>query len=105
MKVLIAEDDTTTRTILDALLKKWGYSTQQAPDGTTAMMLIRGNEAAPLLLLDWMMPTLDGIEICKRIRERGNTAYIILLTSKYQKENLVEGLEAGADDYISKPFD
>ena len=106
MRILIAEDDLTSRTILQAILAKWGFTTVTAGDGLAAWTILEGPEAPRLILLDWMMPGLDGVEICRRVRETGTTQppYIILLTALGETNRIVEGLRAGADDYITKPY-
>ena len=107
MRVLIAEDDSISRRMLEAFLVKWGYEVQVATEGEEAWGVLQGNDAPRLAVLDWMMPGRDGIDICRSIRQRKGRAYIyiLLLTARGQKEDIVEGLEAGADDYVTKPFD
>ena len=107
MKILIADDSIVSRHLLEATLRKWGYDVAVACDGQQALDLLQGDEAPALAILDWMMPGLTGLEVCRRIRQRSREPYIyiLLLTSKSQKEDLIEGMEAGADDYITKPFD
>lgn len=107
MKVCIADDDLTSRTVLQAILSKWGYEVTSAADGTEAMAVMTGEDAPSLAILDWMMPGMDGVTLCRKLRglEKEMSVYIILLTSKSEKEDIVRGLEAGADDYIVKPFD
>ncbi len=107
MKILIVEDEPISRRLLEVSLRKWNYEVVAASDGREAWELLKGPEAPNLVISDWMMPHMDGLELCKRIREserRGYT-YLILLTSKGRKEDLIKGLEAGADDYLIKPFD
>ncbi len=106
MNVLIAEDDAVSRHVLETTLRKWGYEVVVRSDGTEAWKVLCEPFAPRLLVLDWMMPGLDGTEICSRLRERedGSSFYILLLTAKTQKEDIVAGLQAGADDYITKPF-
>jgi len=104
MKILIADDDATTRLIMEAFVTKWGHSPVVVADGGAAMMALRSKDAPPVAILDWMMPGLDGIEICRRLREVQKNTYIILVTSRDDSASLVEGLEAGANDYIRKPF-
>jgi diguanylate cyclase (GGDEF)-like protein len=108
MKVLIAEDDATTRFMLEATLARWGYEVVATGDGMDAWRRLVEPEGPPLAVLDWMMPGMDGLEICRNIREMNHAEeaykYLILLTSKRSTENIVAGLEAGADDYVSKPF-
>jgi diguanylate cyclase (GGDEF)-like protein len=105
--VLIAEDDPVSRHLLKATLSKWGYEVLVAEDGQQAWDVLQSGDSPNLVILDWMMPNLDGLELCRRVRDddQGQYIYIILLTAKGTRENLVEGMEAGADDYIVKPFD
>jgi diguanylate cyclase (GGDEF)-like protein len=107
MRVLIAEDDSISRRMLEAFLVKWGYEVLAVTEGEEAWCFLTGNDAPRLAVLDWMMPGRDGIDICRSLRQRKGRAYIyiILLTARGQKEDIVEGLEAGADDYVTKPFD
>lgn len=107
MKILIADDSIVSRHLLEATLRKWGYDVTVACDGGEALELLERDDAPGLIILDWMMPGMTGVEVCRRIRERDSEpyTYILLLTSKSQKEDLIEGMEAGADDYITKPFD
>lgn len=106
MKVLIAEDDAVSRRLLEATLMRWGYEVIVTRDGDEAWQALQQADAPPLAILDWMMPGLDGVEICRLVRQRGHEPYIylILLTTKSLKENIIEGLDAGADDYLTKPF-
>jgi len=107
VKILIADDSIVSRHLLEATLRKWGYEVMVACDGAEALDLLQREDAPALIILDWMMPGMTGVEVCRRIRERDSEpyTYILLLTSKSQKEDLIEGMEAGADDYITKPFD
>jgi diguanylate cyclase (GGDEF)-like protein len=107
MKVLIAEDDSISRRMLEAFLVKWGYEVLVAREGEEAWGVLQGNDAPRLAVLDWMMPGRDGIDICQNLRQRKGRPYIyiLLLTARGQKEDMVKGLEAGADDYVTKPFD
>ena len=106
MKIMIAEDDLTSRSIFKAVLGKWGYDVMEATDGDEAWALLQKADAPRLMVLDWMMPGRDGATLCRdlRARETSNPVYIILLTSRAEPSDIVEGLEAGADDYIAKPF-
>ncbi len=107
MRILIADDDSILRLRLEVALKKWGYEVLVARDGEQAWQLLNQTDAPRLAILDWMMPGIDGIEICRRIRKRlgeGYT-YLLLLTSRDSKEYTLEGLDAGADDFLIKPFD
>lgn len=107
MKILFAEDDLTTRMMLQSVLSKWGYEVVTAADGNEAWDAMQQEDEPKLLILDWMMPGMDGPELCRRLRsqERLEALYIIFLTSKSDRRDIVQGLEAGADDFISKPFD
>ncbi len=107
MKLLIADDDLTSRAMLAAVTKKWGYETIVAEDGEVAWQCLQQPEAPLLLLIDWEMPNLDGLGLCQRIREQqtNNPPFIILLTARNDTNDLVSGLEAGANDYIAKPYD
>ena len=107
MKILIADDSIVSRHLLEATLRKWGYDVVVACDGTEALEILQREDSPALAILDWMMPGMTGPEVCRHIRQRGSEpyAYILLLTSKSQKEDLIEGMEAGADDYLTKPFD
>jgi len=107
VKILIADDDRVNRLILQTFLNKWGYDVVAVEDGLKAWNLLEEPDAPRMAILDWMMPRTDGPEICRRVRrcEGAPYTYIILLTAKTRKEELIEGLEAGADDYITKPFD
>ena len=104
-RILVAEDDPVSRELISNRLIKWGYEAVVAADGLEAMAILRNNDAPSLAILDWMMPGMDGLEICRRVREVGKILYVILLTARSGKENVVEGLRAGADDYLIKPFD
>lgn len=106
MKVLIAEDDMVSRRVLEATLTKWGYEVVVAGNGDEALAVLQSADAPSLAILDWMMPGKDGVEVCRAVRLLTNAVptYIILLTAKTEKEDIVAGLEAGADDYLTKPF-
>lgn len=107
MQVLIAEDDAIARMILEDRLNQWGYSVIAAEDGTQALGVLMEDNSPRLALLDWMMPGVDGLEICRQIRKQTEKPYIyiLLITAKTQMKDLVEAMEAGADDFISKPPD
>lgn len=104
--VLIAEDDRVFRTLLQTWLERWGYKTTLAEDGAAAWRELQVEHHPRLLLLDWMMPGMDGVEICRRIRAMSNEfySYILVVTSKPDKEDAITALDAGADDYIVKPI-
>ena len=107
MKILIAEDDPVSRRLLEATLVKFGYEVVVAADGAEAWTALQRNDAPRLAILDWMMPELDGLEICRRVREIATSTppYLILLTAKGERGDVVAGLDAGANDYLKKPFD
>jgi len=109
MKVLIAEDDVTSHAALKGALEKWGYEVVSTCDGNEAWAALQAEDTPRLAILDWMMPKLTGVEVCRKARARQGTddryLYVILLTSKASKEDIIEGIEAGADDYVVKPFD
>jgi diguanylate cyclase (GGDEF)-like protein len=106
-RILIAEDDPVSRRLLQAFLSKWGYQVEAAADGLEALRLLEGECPPPLAVLDWMMPGLEGPEVCERVRELPDRPYIyiLLLTARSRKDDLLRGLESGADDYLTKPFD
>lgn len=106
MKVLIADDSAMSRALLRSTLQRWGYDVVVAEDGQQAWAILSGEEPPPVAILDWVMPGLTGIEVCRKVREtrREPYTYILLLTSKNTTEETVEGMESGADDYIVKPF-
>jgi two-component system cell cycle response regulator len=109
MRILIAEDDSVTRRMLEATLSKMGWDVIPAPDGSAAWRILetlKGKNAPELAVLDWMMPGMDGLEICRKLRATAGFEhmYVILLTSRSEKEDLAEALAAGANDYIAKPF-
>src|SRR4051812_38171286 len=106
MKVLIADDEPIARRRLESFLTKWGEQVVAVADGVAAWRLFQEQDF-PVVITDWMMPELDGVELIRRIRAhpRPSYVYVILLTARSEKEDLVQGMEAGADDFLSKPFD
>ncbi len=106
-RILLAEDHYVSRQLLERNLLNWGFSVQTAIDGEEAARILREPNAPPIAILDWMMPRMDGLEVCAAVRSDPSRPYIylILLTAKSQKEEIAAGLEAGADDYVVKPFD
>jgi phosphoserine phosphatase RsbU/P len=107
MKILIADDDNSARFYLEIMLKKWGYEVVIAKDGNSAWEILQSKSTPRLAILDWMMPGMSGIDICSKIRQldHGKQLYILLLTAKGSKEDIIAGLQAGADDYVTKPVD
>jgi len=105
--VLIAEDDPLFRRILERWFQQWDYRVTAVENGLDAWEVLQRDDAPQLAILDWMMPGMDGIELCRRIRSRDQSPYryVLLLTAKDDKQDVIAGLEAGADDYLTKPFD
>ncbi len=107
MRILIADDDEISCLALGETLRQRGFEVVEAHDGCQAWQTLESNTPPPLAILDWMMPELDGVEICRRARQRPELQglYLILLTARGSQEHLIAGLQAGADDYVRKPFD
>ena len=107
MKVLIAEDDRISRRLLEMTLQRLEFEVVLTENGAQALVALNAPDAPQLAILDWMMPELDGIEVCRQIRaqERDKYTYIIFLTARGQKKDIITALESGADDYLIKPFD
>ncbi|MCX5819363.1 MAG: response regulator transcription factor [Deltaproteobacteria bacterium] len=107
MRILIAEDDFTSRTVLTAVLKKQGHEVMAMVNGTEAWQALQQPDSPKLAILDWMMPEIDGPEVIRRVRalQTDRPPYIIMLTTKGDKADIIAGLEAGANDYLAKPFD
>lgn len=105
-RILIAEDDPVSRRVLEATLQKWDFEVDVAADGDEAAAVLASPDCPRLAIFDWMMPGKDGPDLCEiaRQREDGQAFYILLLTAKAQKEDIVTGLSSGADDYVTKPF-
>ncbi|MGH9700358.1 MAG: GGDEF domain-containing response regulator [Candidatus Acidiferrales bacterium] len=107
-KILVAEDDPVSRRVLEAFLLKWGYQVTTACNGEEALRCLESEDAPRLAVLDWMMPGMEGVQVCAKIRSTPSSrpyVYILLLTARTQKEDLLAGMEAGIDDYLTKPFD
>ncbi len=106
MRILVAEDDVTSRAVVRSLLEKWDFEVIMAQDGDEAWQCVSCENAPDIILLDWMMPGLNGIEVCKKIRNElwGIQPFIIVFTTKADQDDIHVALDAGADDYISKPF-
>jgi len=107
MRVLVADDEATSRHLIQATLEGWGFEVLVAVDGWEALRVLQRSKGPEIAMLDWMMPEIDGLDVCRRMRATMPNAgtYIILVTARGGLENVVRGLEAGADDYITKPFD
>ncbi|HEY1463939.1 MAG TPA: diguanylate cyclase [Terriglobales bacterium] len=106
-KVLVADDDPIFRHVLQSCLEKWGYQVIAVENGADAWKILQAPAAPQMVILDWMMPGLDGLELCRKLRRPGEGPYryLLLVTAKDNKQDIVAGLEAGADDYLTKPFD
>jgi len=106
VRVLLAEDDPVSRRALEAFLRRWDYDVIVAHNGLEAWNALQEESAPKLAILDWMMPGMDGVQVCREVRSRRPEPYIyiLLLTAKDRKQDVVEGIEAGADDYLTKPF-
>lgn len=104
--ILVAEDSVVIQTVLRTMLTGWGYDVTVAPDGSGALSILQGDSAPGLAIVDWMMPGISGPELCRRVREAGREpyTYILLLTARSDSTDVVAGLDAGADDYLTKPF-
>ena len=107
MRILVAEDDPVSRLLLETHVKKWGHEPLTVTDGAAAWETLQREDAPALAILDWMMPGLDGLEVCRRARARTGAPplYIILLTARTDRQDTIDGLGAGADDFVTKPFD
>lgn len=107
MKLLIAEDEYTTRLTVQVILEKWDYRVESVEDGTAAWEILQKPSAPQIAILDWEMPGVDGLELCRRVKmlERQTPIYVILLTARDEQVDILHGFDAGADDYITKPFD
>lgn len=103
--IIIAEDDLISQTLLTASLRKAGYDPIVTSNGSDAMSALRLQQKACVAIVDWMMPEMDGAEVCRRVRASGKLVHVIMLTARGRKEDAIEALDAGADDYLVKPFD
>ena len=107
MKLLIADDSLTQRVMLQSIVQKWGFTPVMAENGQQALDVLSNDDCPQLLLLDWEMPGVDGLQVCKAVRERedGDQFYILLLTGRTETSDIIQGLESGANDYVAKPFE
>ena len=107
MRILIADDEPVHLFLLEMFLKKWGYTVISVDSGSEAWRILDGEDSPRMAILDWEMPGLDGIEICRAVRrsEKRPYTYILLLTARAQKADIQKGLAAGADGYLAKPYD
>jgi two-component system cell cycle response regulator len=106
VKILLADDDPVCRALLETTLVSWGYDVNSVSDGVAAWRILEQKDAPLLAIVDWMMPKLDGLELCRRVRERpAPYVYLVLVTARDCKEDIIQGIAAGADDYLTKPVD
>lgn len=106
MKILLAEDEPVSRELVQSTLRSWGFDCRSVSDGAEAWQALQAESPPSLIILDWMMPQLDGVEVVRRLREspRNLGTYVLLLTARASPQDVVRGLEAGADDYVTQPF-
>lgn len=106
MKVLVAEDEYTTRLMIQVCLEKWGYRVDSVADGKEAWDILKKENGPEVAILDWEMPEIDGVELCRRIKamDRESPIHVIMLTARDSRSDMLQGFDAGADDYITKPF-
>jgi two-component system copper resistance phosphate regulon response regulator CusR len=107
MRVLAAEDNPVFQSMLKTMLTKWGYEAVMARDGIEALGVLEGENPPRLAVLDWMMPGMDGVDVCRKVRAAAREPYIylLLLTARTESQDLIEGMDAGADDYLTKPYE
>lgn len=107
MKLLIAEDEYTTRLTVQVVLEQWGYRVDSVEDGKAGWEILQKQDGPQIAILDWEMPGIDGLELCRKVKtlERRTPVYVILLTGRDAQVDILKGFDAGADDYITKPFD
>jgi DNA-binding response OmpR family regulator len=105
VRILIADDNPVFRSVLKVMLTSWGFSVVVACDGAEAWQILQAKDGPRLAILDWLMPCMDGIEVCQLARAAfGRQVYVMILTAKTRSEDLVTAMKAGADDYVTKPF-
>ena len=106
MKILIADDDAMARRLLEGVLLEWGYEVLVTGDGLEAARILTSEDPPPVAILDWAMPGMTGVDVCRRVRETpsASTLYLLLLTARGEQDDVVAALEAGADDFVVKPF-
>lgn len=102
--ILIADDDPSTRMLLRATISQWDYPVLEASDGEEAWEILKGKDSPQIVTVDWMMPKIDGLSLCRRAKNLANPPYIILLTSMSGTANIINALDSGADDFLTKPF-
>ena len=107
MKILIAEDEYTTRLTVQVVLERWGYKVDGVEEGTEAWEILKQPDGPQIAILDWEMPGINGVELCEKVKmlERDTPVYVIILTARDAQNDILQGFDAGADDYITKPFD
>ncbi len=104
MKILVADDSLVFREVLDRMLTGWGYEVTVAKDGAEALQRLQEANAPQIALIDWMMPVMDGLELCQRLHGGQQGVYIIMITARCAPEDLLAAIEAGADDFVAKPL-
>lgn len=107
MKLLVAEDEYTTRLTVQVILEQWGYRVDSVEDGASAWKLLQKPDGPQIAILDWEMPGINGVELCNKVKmlDRDTPVYVIILTGRDAQDDILQGFDAGADDYITKPFD
>ncbi len=107
MRIVVAEDDPVSRRLVEHSLRRWGFEPVATADGNEALRILEMNDAPKMAILDWGLPGLDGLEICRRVRKNQTSepVYLILLTGRDAKDDILAGFDAGANDYVTKPFD
>lgn len=107
MKLLIAEDEYTTRLTVQVVLEQWGFRVDSVEEGEAAWELLQKPDGPQIAILDWEMPGINGLELCHKVKmlERETPVYVIMLTGRDARNDILKGFDAGADDYITKPFD
>jgi two-component system chemotaxis response regulator CheY len=106
-RILIAEDHEVSRHLLERNLTNWGFQVQTAPDGEAALRILEGENPPAIVLIDWVMPKMDGLEVCRRVRARVGQpfTYVLLLTAKNHRDEIAKAIEAGVDEYVIKPYE
>lgn len=104
MKILVADDDNSVRLLLERRLRKWGYDVVSASDGLEAIKILKADDAPRLAVLDWVMPEIDGVDVCQFFKNSGQLTYFILMTGKNSEEDMINAIDMGAHNFLSKPI-